>query len=190
MTNNKGIQILNWVIIIAYYFFLSISCLLFLIGFIFIFIPSSVLTFNVSWDWLPHVQMGLYRLVLEGVDQINFKPIILSTTLGGSVGLFILTLIMYQLKLIFKSLVENDPFVDRNAKRILYIGFLLIIASFIYPAGELLVMHHVLKAINNDTIMFNYSSDEGLFFSGLLVLVLSKVFSYGTYLQNEYNETV
>ncbi|NMB97178.1 MAG: DUF2975 domain-containing protein [Clostridiaceae bacterium] len=108
-----------------------------------------------------------------------------------STAIFILLVpALKQLVLILASVEKNSPFAVENSRRISNLGLILIISSFLLPAFEILVVKTMIDTFNIKHVSINYTVNIALILSGFLMFILSGVFNYGSYLQNEYDETV
>lgn len=136
---------------------------------------------------------------LDGILRFNFievpnetllKKLYLTILLmSSSIGVLV-SLILNQLVFILKSVEEDRPFDKINAKRISIIGAILIISSFLIPIFELLVAKAMVETLSIQNASINYSINITLLVTGFMLFILSGIFSYGNYLQYEYDETV
>jgi hypothetical protein len=145
-------------------------------------------------------QRGSFYLTLDGLLRyrvpenmsvdISVKPVIDAILLMAtiiSVGFAILCRKMSQIL----STVESDsPFEKENAKRLSTIGWLLIIGSFVYQLANAYVamaMIDTFKIYDLDVVV---GVDNAMIITGFILLILSGVFKYGSYLQDEYDSTL
>jgi hypothetical protein len=98
---------------------------------------------------------------------------------------------------LLKSVEDGEPFITANVKRLRIISIAMIAGSFLKP----IIMGIYIMAFNTHALDFrdmitlsqiyrNFVVDISLLIAGLLILVLSFVFSYGAHLQREHDQTV
>lgn len=127
---------------------------------------------------------------IEVPNETLLKKLYLTILLmSSSIGVLV-SLILNQLVFILKSVEEDRPFDKINAKRISIIGAILIISSFLIPIFELLVAKAMVETLSIQNASINYSINITLLVTGFMLFILSGIFSYGNYLQYEYDETV
>lgn len=92
------------------------------------------------------------------------------------------------------TVVAGDPFGTANAKRLRWIGFLLVIGA---PVVELLnsVLHEALfndlpPAHPSDLLTSGFSLPTGAMIGGLGAFILAEVFAYGERLREDVEGTV
>lgn len=157
-----------------------------------IFIPNSNFVFNNNSTGSFGLSLdGLIRYDLtEVVQGISMKEIYITILFMSVLLLLLVTIVAKQLVHILKS-VENDiPFIKENAWRISIIGVVLVLGSFLIPAFEFIVARSMLDLLKIQNISLNYSVNLYLVLAGFLMFILSGIFKYGSFLQNEYDETV
>jgi hypothetical protein len=131
-----------------------------------------------------------YRIPDSMLVNVSVKPVIDAILLMATViglGFAILSRKMSQIL----STVESDsPFEKENAKRLSTIGWLLIIGSFVYQLANAYVamaMIDTFKIYDLDVVV---GVDNAMIITGFILLILSGVFKYGSYLQEEYDSTL
>lgn len=145
-------------------------------------------------------QKGSFYLTLDGLLRyrvpdnmlvdVSVKPVIDAILLMAtiiSVGLAILSRKMSQ---ILSTVATDSPFEKDNAKRLSTIGWLLIIGSFVYQIANAYVamaMIDTFKIYDLDVVV---GVDNAMILTGFILLILSGVFRYGSYLQDEYDSTL
>ncbi|MDP4091854.1 MAG: DUF2975 domain-containing protein [Bacillota bacterium] len=101
-------------------------------------------------------------------------------------------IIVYQLRMIFKTLVKETPFTQENAKRIRLIGIVLIFGTVFAAILDLIMgnfyMQHV--KIPDADITTKFSIDFGSVLIACVIIILSEVFRRGAKLQEEHDLTV
>jgi len=191
--NQINIKNLQRIIVFFYYLFLGASILSFVSFVVFVFIPKGVLELNGTY--LSNLNFNLESIIVYhvrdiNVDVISLKGILLSITFAVSVILCLLVLILKQIILIFKTLEIKNPFDEQNSKRVFVIGILLIISAFVSNALIALTYYKVIHELELQNVSVSLGVNGGLLIAGFLVMILSSIFKYGTYLQNEYDQTL
>ena len=119
------------------------------------------------------------------------KPALAAAIAAALIMLLIISLVLYNLYRILEAIEKKTPFISENVKRLSRIGLILVLGSIAYPVADYAMTRCVMDLVNLPGISVNYSVfNAGLLFTGLLVLVLSGVFRYGSYLQKEHDATV
>lgn len=157
-----------------------------------IFIPDSNFAFkNNGTGSFGFSLDGLIRYDLtEVVQGISMKNIYITILFMSVLLMPLLIIVVKQLIHILKS-VENDiPFAKENAARISTVGVVLVLSSFLIPAFEFIVARAMIDLLKIQNISLNYSANFYLVLAGFLIFILSGIFRYGSYLQNEYDETI
>lgn len=136
---------------------------------------------------------------LDGILRFNFievpkeallkKLYLTILIMSSSIGVLI-SLVLKQIVLILHSLDKDKPFDKINAKRISTIGTVLIISSFLLPVFEILVAKAMVETLSIQNVSINYTINISMLITGFMLFILSGIFSYGNYLQYEYDETV
>ncbi len=191
--NDINVKIVKKVIQVFYFILIGGGILFFLLFIATLFIPKDVLT--LSGDIIPHIKfeignMFTYQIRDLEIDSISLKGILLTITISAAICIGLVVLILHQLIKIFDTLEVKNPFDEKNSTRILNIGGLLIISSFVVNGLMSLVYYMMIKELNINFIDIDFSINVGLLFSGILVVILSSIFKYGTFLQNEYDQTL
>ncbi|MBE6012047.1 MAG: DUF2975 domain-containing protein [Lachnospiraceae bacterium] len=90
---------------------------------------------------------------------------------------------------IIKNMKEQyPPFLKDNAKKIAQIGGNIILLGF---ANTLALFAIIIFAYNDVWIGLRFRDKDVILIAvGLLMIILSRIFSYGSYLQEEYDETI
>lgn len=179
------LKVFFWVAII-------ITCVSLVAAIIMFIIPSS--KFVISEGNLEQNGFsldGILRFNFSDVPQeASLKQLYLTIMLMSSFIGALIILVLKQLVLILKSVEEDRPFALENAKRILTIGVILILSSFLIPTFEFFVAREMVDTLQIQNVNIIYSINITLMFTGFLLLILSGIFSYGGYLQNEYDDTI
>lgn len=133
------------------------------------------------------IKYHLSDAILKGTSMKNVYIAI--TIMSAFLSLLVIP-VLRQTVLILKSVEEDNPFVIENAKRISVIGVILILSSFIIPAFEVVVARTMINTLKIQNLSISYSVNIILILTGFMMIILSGIFKYGSYLQNEYDETV
>ncbi|MDF2700572.1 MAG: hypothetical protein K0Q49_2131 [Haloplasmataceae bacterium] len=157
------------------------------------FLPKRL--YEISSEILNNFKIGIgsvvrYNLDIISANSINIKSASLALIFTVILIIIVIYFITHNLKLIFDTLAEKNPFAEKNSKRIAYIGIFLIVLSALENLPETVMLTILNKQINLNDIEIIYSMDDGLILSGILVIILATVFGYGTFLQNEYDSTL
>jgi hypothetical protein len=98
--------------------------------------------------------------------------------------------LFHQLVKILRNVEKDQPFAAENAGRLFNIGILMLIASFVVRLAEFIVFGMLIDTLKINNIDLNFQLDATMVIVGMLILLLGGVFKYGSYLQQEYDETV
>lgn len=181
----KVMSVFYWVAVVA-------ACGSLIAAVAIIFIPSSNFVFrNNGAGRLGFSLDGLISYdITEAAQGISMKNVYITILFMSVLLLLLVAIVAKQLVHILKS-VENDiPFVKENAKRISTVGVVLLLSSFLIPAFGFIVARSMIDLLKIQNISLNYSVNIYLVLAGFLMLILSGIFRYGSYLQNEYDETI
>ncbi|MFP4698680.1 MAG: DUF2975 domain-containing protein [Eubacteriales bacterium] len=180
--------------------FLNISFWICIIG-VMILIFCKIALLFISNDTII-TELGIsipFKLSYDNIVQYNItndvsigdiEPILNLIILIGIIYLIVFCIIVKQLTVILKSVEKGNPFNENNSLKLKVIGTTLIIASLITPICDMLLAIKVIQFLNINIDSFNYSINLTMLFSGLLILLLSGVFRYGSKLQEEYDLTI
>lgn len=148
-----------------------------------------------------HFTNGSLSFSLNGSNGLQFNlPKIEATTdltrviisLIGMVFVYCLslTVIFRQIRDILKTINHGTPFEEKNAKRLVNVGAVLIGGSILFKTITGLVITSIIDTFGIKNISYVGGIDMYLLLTGLLMLILAGVFRYGSYLQNEYDTTL
>lgn len=103
--------------------------------------------------------------------------------------------IIYQLRKIFATLADNNPFTIENSKRLRIMGILVIAGSLIYHLIGYVIGLSTVKSlatldIKDFKFQINFHPDLGMLFMGIVLLILAEIFHRGCHLQEEIDLTV
>lgn len=133
------------------------------------------------------INYNINDAALQGTNMKNIYIAIM--IMAASISLIIIP-ILKQLVLILKSVDEDKPFEKENSTRILIIGNVLILSSFLIPAFEVIVARTIIDTFKIQNISTNYMVNFVLIITGFMMIILSGIFKYGSFLQHRYDETV
>lgn len=141
-----------------------------------------------------------FRMNPENIIQFELNTNTLSNTTSKDifsllyVGAILLTiptlLVLGQLKIILKNVVNEKPFAEKNAKSIRNIGYVVIASSILMPVAKAFVFNKFIHAFNLSNVNVIYSINTEVLIIGILLLIVSAIFNYGAYLQQEYDTTL
>lgn len=131
-----------------------------------------------------------YDFANEMGNSLMLKPIILVF-----IPAFILYIIFYlvnfkQVQVILRSVIADRPFDEKNSRSLFIMSLSFFIASFVFQIAGNLAFSMIGSELGFEGNLFSFMPDFTMLFTGLLLLILSGVFKYGNYLQDEYDETV
>jgi len=155
------------------------------------------LTFSsVTFKTVPSVTKGIPAGVINvmngnfylSVDN-NWQNILM--ILAASIvicGVFIV--ITHQLKLIFKSLSNNQPFSEPNVVRIRNIGIVLIVFSFLQFLSNIILNRLLISHFNWEEIKLTYSFKISYLVTGVILIIVAEIYNEGVSLKEETNLTI
>jgi|GEM_PF-2753284 len=117
---------------------------------------------------------------VTGTNLVWFIVVMMSVAIVSLVIFYFMT---RSLKVILKNVNEKNPFSHENVKHIQYLGYMIITSSF-FSGLYSLVIWFFIKSVNFKLV------DLGLLFVGLLILLLSSIFQYGNFLQEEFDTLI
>lgn len=123
-------------------------------------------------------------------SDTSFRNIFLTIAGAGSIYAISLIGIFKLLKNLLISVVNGVPFHHDNPKAIMNISYIIIAGAFIFPALNSMVSMSMLNTFQLNDFDVYYSIDLFLLMTGALLFILSGIFEYGCYLQNEYDDTI
>lgn len=123
-------------------------------------------------------------------EIINIKLLLGLLLILIFVVAIITILVIRQIIKILKTVEEENPFDIENSKRLSFIGKILIISSFIVKPLQSILATYFIEIFKIENISARIKIDLTLLFIGLFIILLAKIFSYGNYLQQEYDSTV
>jgi amino acid transporter len=100
--------------------------------------------------------------------------------------------VLGQLRAVFRTLRDGQPFVPANTARIRWIGWAVIIGELVRAAVVLFENYYVMTHFQAEGLSFYAHTDLNIFaiIDGLIILVIAEVFRAGTRLDEEQSLTV
>lgn len=190
---NQGANVLAKVFQVVFWLFIVVGGLLIVGGIVVHFTPDHyfVISDFYKGDLVFEIE-GLfkYEFTNELGRAVMLKPIILLV-----IPIILLYILFYlinfrQLQLILKTVIKNRPFDEKNSKRLLIMSITFIAASFLFEIAGSVVFSKIFETIGIVGQGYSFTPDFTMLFTGILLSILSGVFKYGNYLQEEYDETI
>ncbi|HEX3045546.1 MAG TPA: DUF2975 domain-containing protein [Bacillota bacterium] len=159
----------------------------------------GVLLVPESWIKLPKfdyldislVFNGMIRYrINHGFEFTQIKPILVALIPVTIMGTFIITVIFFQTAKILKTVESGNPFDERNSRRLMWIAVALILGARVWNYVQGIAAKVTIETLHIPNLFVSNTWDVPMLISGMLMLILSGVFKYGTYLQKEYDSTL
>ena len=120
---------------------------------------------------------------------------------GAVIGFYLINIlklalyfsVLFLLGKIFKSIIEEEPFHEKNPKRLYTIGWLLILYKFLFLGYNFLFAQPFFEQLNfaqGFTITHLDFYGDSFLYAGFFMVVLGYVFKEGTRLHKEQKLTV
>lgn len=169
-----------------------------------ILLPLAVYL-SVSKNWFVGVSVpGNFRLgYTDGVIRYNLALAAgaVNPEQAGAILVRILFSIMvfaavygaisFFLSGVLKAVEKGEPFQSSNARRIFSIGLVFLGGSFFVGTAQASTADVIIHAMGlTEVLTVNYSANSVMIAAGLLMLIPSGIFRYGSYLQEEYDATL
>ena len=145
-------------------------------GYSFRMSPDNLIQFEFNTDTLSNTTSIVDIFSLMYANAILFTILIL--------------LVLSQLKIILKNVVNEKPFAEKNAKSIRNIGYVVMASSILMPVAKAFVFNKFIHEFNLSNVNVIYSINTEVLIIGILLLIVSAIFNYGAYLQQEYDTTL
>lgn len=114
--------------------------------------------------------------------QMLFSIVIFATVYGA---------ISFYLSGVLKAVENGIPFEPKNVRRLSSIGLIFMVGSLFVGIAQASTANVIIHAMGlTDALTVNYSFNSLMMVSGLMMLILSGIFRYGSYLQEEYDATL
>ena len=150
-------------------------------------------------------EIGILTSQLTDDLVINKMPLILLILSSMVVIAIILSILIFINRWLYQ-LKQGHFFDTNNSRYIEYVGYSIIVLSLWYGVQELAGSYvrvnffesnpEILESLSSTAIeagsflSYTFSIDIVMLFIGVLVWIIGRVFKYGTYLQEEYDQTV
>ncbi len=156
------------------------------------------LTFSsVTFKTLPSISKEVPNGVLNVMNGNFYVPVtnnwqnILLFLVGSIVMCTVLIVITYQLKKIFSSLRNNQPFDELNVLRIRNIGIVLIGFSLLQFLANIIVTRYSMYHFTWDKeLSLTYTFNASYLVTGVLLIIVAEIFKEGVSLKEETNLTI
>jgi hypothetical protein len=171
----------------------AVGFVLFLLAGIFIsLVPGKdmVVSANVSGSLQATFGETMFKFDPQTTGDILIKPFLQALFMYISFGALMVSVVLFEVKRILKTVVGDNPFEKGNSKNLVVISLALIVGSFIVPILEGRIAAAIIQTLKISNINISYSMDGTLLFTGILILILAGVFQYGNYLQEEVDSTL
>jgi hypothetical protein len=137
---------------------------------------EGAINFNIGLDDIsPQVAQTI-------IVQLLFTIVIYAAVFGC---------ILFYLSGVLKAVENRSPFARENSRRISSMGVVFFAGSVITGLMQAATAHALIVALGlGETMSVDFSFNSTMLMTGLLLLILSGIFRYGTYLQEEYDATL
>lgn len=157
------------------------------------FVPENIIvrafgsggTFGLSPDNIIQ-----FDIAIESISNSDLISISSSFLIGISLSLLLATIVLRQLRFVMINVAASKPFHEKNSIRIKNIGCAVIAGSIIIPISKAYMMSKIMDTFELANVSVVYSINVEIMFIGILLLLLSAIFQYGAYLQQEYDTTL
>jgi len=167
---------------------------IFLLGnIVLLFVPAEKVVINANLYGSLSATLGgnmFFKFIPQVSGDIMIKPFLQAFFSWIAVAALMVSIILFELRRILKSVVADHPFEKGNSRHLTVIAITLIAGSLIVPVLQGRIFSAIIQALQISNIDFSYSMDCTLLFTGIIILILAGVFQYGNYLQEEVDSTV
>ena len=116
------------------------------------------------------------------INQMLYTIVVYAAVSGG---------IFFYLSGVLKAVENGVPFERKNPRRIASMGIIFIVGAFFVGTAQASLAKIVILAMGlTGALSVNYSANSSMLLAGFLLLILSSIFRYGSYLQEEYDATL
>ncbi|MFJ8527473.1 DUF2975 domain-containing protein [Bacillus sp. NPDC094106] len=162
-----------------------------------IFVPLHTLQ-NTLQDILTtkgtHIHVAFYHSSYNvnpnHIQYTKLKTLIISTCLIYEIILTVLLFLIIQLKGIIRFVRNKEPFSKKCINYIQYLAYGVISYSLIDGVLGGILDFLFVRTFQLTQNQVSFEFNFGLLITGLLILLLSNIFKYGAYLQEEYDSTI
>ena len=178
-------KILFWLTIVV-----SVGTLVTSIVYCFIPSDSSLFKTGVTMSIESEYSIFKYSIPVHNAAGKSMKPMLISGFLAMSISLGLISFICWQLKEILRTVLDKNPFAQKNSHRISMIGWSLIIGSCLIKATYMVNGIFLMNIVDSKELDVLIKLPLDFIFIGVLIVILARVFAYGNYLQDEYDATL
>jgi hypothetical protein len=172
----------------------TVGFVLFLLASVFIsLIPTKDLVMSANTSGSLQANFGgtmMFEFTPQTNGEIMIKPVLQALFLGISFAALLVSVVLFEVKRILKTVVADNPFEKGNSKNLVVIATALLAGSILLPVFEGRIATTVIEALKISNINTSYSIDCNLLFTGVIILILAGVFQYGNDLQEEVDSTL
>lgn len=186
-------KILNVVCNVVFWMAAVGFCIFLLGNIALLFVPAKSIVINASTSGSLSATLGgtmFFKFNPQVSGDLMIKPFLQAFFVWITVAALIMSVILFELKRILESVVQDNPFEKGNSKNLTIIAIALIVGSLIMPLLEGRIVSAIIRVLQISSINFSYSMDCTLLFTGIIILILAGVFQYGNYLQEEVDSTL
>jgi Protein of unknown function (DUF2975) len=179
-------NILFWVAAVGF-------CIFLLGNIVLVFVPAKSIVLNASTSGSLSATLGgtmFFKFNPQVSGNLLIKPFLQAFFAWIAVEALMMSVILFEVKRILKSVVQDNPFEKGNSKNLTIIAISLIVGACIMPLLEGRIFSAIIRVLQISNINFSYSIDCTLLFTGIIILILAGVFQYGNYLQEEVDSTL
>lgn len=163
-------------------------------------------------DYAPHVPIAFKDATIVapiGTIYKDFKFTHLNSTSGDlyfqvnatwkSISVLIafylivfaaISIITYQLKIIFSNFSKNLPFNEVNIPRIRNIAYVFLAYTIVQWAGTIIIREVLVRIVHWRRFELTYDFNFNYFILGIVLLFVAEIFKWGTALEEENNLTI
>lgn len=167
----------------------GIALIVFIVG---LYIPEDFMTFKFSSLTLHrYLDFQLEAYLSENIliKEVTLSSIFLAGGLFAVVGSIFFVGFFVLLNRIFIQVEAERPFSQEVIGSMRLIAFGFMAAGVVIPIFEYLFLYSLASQID-DALHVTYNLNLGYVMIGALVYIIMRIFEYGAYLQNQYDETV
>ncbi len=188
--DKKLVKILFRIMTFGFYFSIIVAAILVAATIVIQFIPLPEVRESVLQSKFIFDNSFTYEVTV--LDNANFLPVITRFLVFGIFSILSLTALTFLLKEVLGNVKNDSVFIEENSQYIKYLGYTIIAVSFIQGALRFWAAAALMNIINIPGGHFgaNFSPSIDSIIIGLIIVVLSQIFAYGTHLQNEYDSTI
>lgn len=155
------------------------------------FISIGVLPGNLRLGYIDGVIRYNLALAAGAVTPEHANAILVQILFSIVVFTAVYGAISFFLSGVLKTIENGEPFQRNNARRIFFIGLIFLGGSLFVGTAQASAANVIIHAMRlTEALTVNYSANSIMIVAGLLMLILSGVFRYGSYLQEEYDATL